>query len=143
MSGEESIFPLPSRPFWRVLGLSWGRFSGILAIFFEDRCRNRFFVACKMILHRFWKVPGKEKLAFCMEGSAKIDLARYLLSNAFTNRSREGFGSKLEAILGSNCISGATSITHFIMYAYGEGPVRNSPPPKISVFGLQEEGSGR
>ena len=128
MSDEESIFSLPRRPFWRVLGLSWGRFSGILAIFFEDGSRNRFFLASKMILHRFWKVPGKENWAFCMEGSAKIDLALYLLSNAFTNRFREGFGSKLEAILGSNCISGATSITHFIMYAYGEGPVRNSYP---------------
>ena len=118
----------------------------MLAIFFEDRCRNRFFIASKMILHRFWKVPGIEKLAFCMEGSTKVDLARYLLSNAFTNRSREGFGSKLEAILGSNCISGATSMTDVMMYAYGKGPVRNYyPSPKFSVFwstgeGIREEG---
>ena len=144
MSGEESILSLPTRPFWRVLGLSWERFSGILTIFFEDGCRNRFFFASKMILHRFWTVPGKEKWAFSMEGSAKIDLALYLLSNVFANRFREGFGSKLEAVLGSNCISGATSMTDFMMYAYGKGPVRNENRPlNFQFFGPQEEGSGR
>ena len=129
MFGEESTLLFPSRPFWRVLGLSWERFSGILTIFFEDGCRNRFFLASKMILHRFWKVPGKEKWTFSIEGSVKIDLALYLLSNVLANRFREGLRSKLETVLGSNCISRATSMTDFMMYAYGKGPVRNDFPP--------------
>ena len=127
MFGEDSILSLLDRPFWRVLGLSWERLSRILAIFLEDGCLNRFFLASNMILHRSWKVLGKEKWAFSMEGSAKVDLALYLLLNVFANRFREGFGSKLEAILESNCISGATSMTDFMMYAYG--PVRNHNLP--------------
>ena len=64
-----------------------------------------------------------------MEGSAKITFSRYLLSNAFANRSREGFGSKLEVIFAANCSSEAASNTDVIMYAYRGGSERNDTPP--------------
>ena len=79
-----------------------------------------------------------------MEGSAKITFSRYLLSNAFANRSREGLGSKLGTIFATNCSSEVASNTDVINYAYREGSEWNYyPPPKIWVFGPQEEGSGR
>ena len=68
-----------------------------------------------------------------MEAGAKIKLSCCLLSNVFGNRFWKDFGLGLEAILGANWPSEATSKASVIKYANEEGPksVNNLPPPKI------------
>ena len=66
-----------------------------------------------------------------MGGPPKIKLACCLLSNVFGNRFWKDFGVGMDAFLGPNWPSEATSKASVIKYAYLEGPraVNNPPPP--------------
>ena len=77
-----------------------------------------------------------------MEGSAKISFACYSLSNVFGNRFWIDFGFWLEAILGPNGLSEATSKASVIKYANQEGPRSINYPPllKFSVWGPSVRG---
>ena len=53
-----------------------------------------------------------------MEGIAKIKLSSRFLSNAYTNRFWVDFGSRFEAILGSNWSSEATLRAIVMKYGF-------------------------
>ena len=73
-----------------------------------------------------------------MGGPAKIKLSCCLLSNVFGNRFWKDFGVGMEAFLGPNWPSEATSKASVIKYANEEGSasVNNpAPPPKVLNLG--------
>ena len=80
-----------------------------------------------------------------MGGPPKIKLACCLLSNVFGNRFWKDFGVGMEAFLGPNWPSEATSKASVIKYTNEEGPRSfDYPPPKIFNLGPQcERETGR
>ena len=79
-----------------------------------------------------------------MEGIAKINFSCCSLSNVFENRFWTGFGCRLEAILGTNWPSEATSKASFIQYTNEEGPKSiNYPPPPLKFSILDPSVRGK
>ena len=111
---------------WQIIledfGSLLGRFLEIFSIFFGYRFCNRFPSAFKMIFYWFPYPPDKQKWANSMGGPAKIKHSWCLLSNVFGNRFWKDFGVGMEAFLGPNGPSEATSKASIIKYATQEGP---------------------
>ena len=74
-----------------------------------------------------------------MEGSAKINFACYSLSNVFGNRFWMDFGFRLEAILGPNWPSEATSKASVIKYATQQGSGATTCPPPMEIFSFDPQ----
>ena len=80
-----------------------------------------------------------------MEGSAKIKLSTFLLSNAYGSGSWVVYEASLELILAFNWPSEASWKADVIKYDFREGPKSFATPPPREIFGfwLQWEGPGR
>ena len=77
-----------------------------------------------------------------MGGPPKIKLACCLLWNVLGNRFWKDFGVGMEAFLGPNWPSEATSKASVIKYANEEGSrsINNPPPLKFSIWGPSVRG---